>query len=56
MSSIQHVSVPALQGGRERYNDLFGDHAATLVQYMCGYATHAIAQIIKECMDVHLLT
>jgi len=52
---------PALQGVRDRYDGLFGHHAATMVQ-SCGNlklvrtqcsALHAVAQFIRGCMDAH---
>jgi len=52
---MQHLvfECPALQGLRDRYNGLFRDHAATMVQFMWQHDTRAVAQIINECMDAH---
>jgi len=51
----QHLvsKYPALQGVRDRYIGLFGDHAATVVQLMWPDYTRAVVQFIKECMDAH---
>jgi len=40
-------------GGRDRYDDMFGNHAHAMVQSMWQHDIHAVAQYIKECMDVH---
>ena len=51
----QHLVLegPALQGIRDRYNGVFGDHAATLVQFMWQHDTCVVAQFIEGCMDAH---
>ena len=51
----QHLvfQCSALQGIRDRYNGLFGDHAATMVHPMWQHGTRAVAKFIEECMDAH---
>ena len=51
----QHAvfECPALQGIKDRYNNLFGHHAATMVQFRWQHDTRAVAQFTKECADAH---
>ena len=43
----------ALQGVRDIYNGLFGDHTATMVDLMRQHDTREVAQYIKFSMDAH---
>ena len=49
------LECPALQGVRDRYNDLFasGDHAVTMVYLIWQHDIRAVAKPIKGCMDAH---
>ena len=54
----QHLmfECPALQGLRDRYSGLIGDHAATMLQLMWQHDPHALVQFIEELffvLDAH---
>jgi len=49
----QHLvfGCSVLQGFKDRYNGLFWDHDATMVQFMLQHNTCAVALFVKEHMD-----
>jgi len=56
----QHLvfNCPALQEIRDRYNALFGDHAATMVQFMWHHdarAKHSLNNHGGTCMVIHMV-
>ena len=51
----QHVvfECPGLQDIRDRYQGLFGEHAATMLQFMWQDDIRGVAMFIKECLGVY---
>ena len=51
----QHVVVecPGLQAIRDRHVGLFGEHAATMIQFMWQDDIRGVAMFIKECLGVY---
>ena len=51
----QHVVFerPGLQDIRDRYQGLFGEHAATMLQFMWQDDIRGVAMFIKECLGVY---
>ena len=51
----QHVvfECPGLQDIRDRYPGLFGEHAATMLQFMWQDDICGVAMFIKECLGVY---
>ncbi len=51
----QHVvfECPGLQDIRDRYQGLFGEHAATMLQFVWQDDIRGVAMVIKECLGVY---
>ena len=51
----QHVvfECPGLQDIRDRHLGLFGEHAATMIQFMWQDDIRGVAMYIKECLGVY---
>ena len=51
----QHVvfECPGLQDIRDRYQGLFGEHAATMLHFMWQDDIRGVAMFIKECLEVY---
>ena len=51
----QHVvfECPGLQAIRDRHLGLFGEHAATMIQFMWQDDIRGVAVFIKECLEVY---
>ena len=43
----------ALQGVRDKYPDLSGEHAVTMVKFMLQTDLHGIANFITDCLEVY---
>ena len=51
----QHVvfECPGLQAIRDRHVGLFGEHAATMIQFMWQDDIRGVAMFLKECLGVY---
>ena len=52
-SHLSTLVCPGLQDIRDRYQGLFGEHAATMLQFMWQDDIRGVAMFIKECLGVH---
>ena len=52
-SHLSTLVCPGLQDIRDRYQGLFGEHAATMLQFMWQDDIRGVAMFIKECLGVY---
>ena len=52
-SHLSTLECPGLQDIRDRYQGLFGEHAATMLQFMWQDDIRGVAMFIKECLGVY---
>ena len=53
MSNMLYSECPGLQAIRDRHVGLFGEHAATMIQFMWQDDIRGVAMFIKECLGVY---